>query len=176
MTMHRILVPLDRSPLAEAVLPIAVELGRRLDADWVLLTAVEPFPPSWALVDGWSGTAAGWGEADTDLEVSGARQYLVKVRDSLAVPPDRVRLEVRVRSAPAAILEVARECGATWIAMSTHGRGGFHRLVMGSVAEHVIRLSPVPVAVVRPEGIDAAAVHPLAPEVSSAVGWSRPGS
>ena len=50
---------------------------------------------------------------------------------------------------PDAILQTLEECGANLIVMGTHGRRGFSRLLMGSVASFVLRTSPVPVLTVK---------------------------
>lgn len=50
------------------------------------------------------------------------------------------------------VARVAREWKADLIVLGTHGRRGFNRLLLGSGAEQVIRLAPVPVMVVRPNG------------------------
>jgi nucleotide-binding universal stress UspA family protein len=52
----------------------------------------------------------------------------------------------------AAILDVAREVGADLIVMGTHGRTGLTHVVFGSVAEHVVRHSRIPVLTVRQQG------------------------
>ena len=52
-----------------------------------------------------------------------------------------------------AILRVAAAIGADLVAMGTHGRSGLSHLLMGSVAEHVIRNAPVPVLVVGPKTV-----------------------
>jgi nucleotide-binding universal stress UspA family protein len=54
---------------------------------------------------------------------------------------------IRAAKVPEAIAEFAGEGGFELIAMSTHGRTGFRRMVLGSVAEHVIRHADVPVLV-----------------------------
>ena len=56
---------------------------------------------------------------------------------------------VLARTAPSAILEYAREHGVDLIVAGTHGRGVIRHLVMGSVAERLVRLAPCPVLVVR---------------------------
>jgi nucleotide-binding universal stress UspA family protein len=59
--------------------------------------------------------------------------------------------EVRVSPSPAStICEYAKEIHADLIIVGTHGRSGVSRFLMGSVAEHVVRLAPCPVLVVRP--------------------------
>jgi nucleotide-binding universal stress UspA family protein len=56
---------------------------------------------------------------------------------------------IREGTARTAIVEVAREIGADLIVMGTHGRTGLAKVFFGSVAEHVVRHSPVPVLTVR---------------------------
>jgi len=102
-------------------------------------------------------TYAAWGAmgewtqdiSPTPEELAERRAYLdtVKARmpESLTVS-----CEVREGTLPDTILQVAQEVHADLIAMSTHGRGGLGRLVLGSVTELVLRLSPVPVLVVHP--------------------------
>jgi nucleotide-binding universal stress UspA family protein len=56
------------------------------------------------------------------------------------------------------ILRLATECAAKWIVVGSHGRTGIHRLLMGSVAEAVLRHASVPVMVVPPDHHDRQAV------------------
>ena len=66
------------------------------------------------------------------------------------VPDDQATLAVRISASPAnAIVEYARSIHADVIVVGTHGRDGVSRLLMGSVAEHVVRHAPCPVLVVR---------------------------
>jgi universal stress protein A len=66
------------------------------------------------------------------------------------VPDGAAELAVRISGSPAvAIVQYARSIGAGVIVMGTHGRDGVSRLLMGSVAEHVVRHAPCPVLVVR---------------------------
>lgn len=58
----------------------------------------------------------------------------------------------RGNSVPQAILREAAEWPADLLVMGTHGRQGFRRMVMGSVAEHIARMSPQPVLLVRESG------------------------
>jgi nucleotide-binding universal stress UspA family protein len=152
--VHRILIPLDGSPLAEAVMPTAVELGQALSAEWVLLRVVAPSGAPWMV------EAGAWGPV-APLDMMGplleeqkkdAQSYLEAVRAKMP-DPGRVHLDVREDVLPSGIIEAVREHQATYVAMSTHGRGGINRLVMGSVTDMTIRLSPVPVVVVRPRHV-----------------------
>ncbi len=94
---------------------------------------------------------------------------LVRVADDRVAGPEEEPGEARAivrRGKPAEeILGVASEVGIDLIAMTTHGRTGFDRLVLGSVAEKVIRASEVPVLALRapePSPPEAAAVRPFA--------------
>ena len=60
---------------------------------------------------------------------------------------------VHRRDVPDAIVDYARAIPASFVAMATHGRTGFHRLALGSVAASVVHTAPCPVLVVRPDGL-----------------------
>lgn len=84
--------------------------------------------------------------ADLEAEKKKAHQALAEIAKKLA----GLEVSVDVISAPDvadAICAYAGTHGFDLVAMSTHGRTGFRRLVLGSVAEHVLRHSPVPVLV-----------------------------
>jgi nucleotide-binding universal stress UspA family protein len=65
----------------------------------------------------------------------------------------RVKWEVHVRSGPPAleVVRAAEHFGVDLIVMTTHGRGGLKHLVLGSVAESVVREAPCPVLTMRPK-------------------------
>ena len=72
-----------------------------------------------------------------------------------ATPGEDVVTSVRVRIGGLAaytLTEYAHEVGAGMVVISTHGRAGLDRLLMGSVAERVVRTAPCPVLTVRPDG------------------------
>ena len=60
--MHRILIPLDGSPLAETVMPTAIELGQALNAEWVLLRVIPAYPSGWTVAAGAWGPVEAWDE------------------------------------------------------------------------------------------------------------------
>jgi nucleotide-binding universal stress UspA family protein len=146
---RHVLVPLDGSEQAEQVLGPALELARLLGADLTLLRAVEPVVlPDRHL----AGNAAGGIDPDLlrGLE-EGARAYLGRVAASLRGLAPRLATRVAVnRRAADAILEEAGGHGNTLVALVTHGRAGLSRVVLGSVADKVIRGSAGPVLVYRP--------------------------
>jgi nucleotide-binding universal stress UspA family protein len=141
-TVGRVLVPLDGSALAEQALGPAADLARLFEAECTLLRVV---PPTAVLPH--SGAAhpalASSGEAE-------AREYLARLAERLRAEGLRARARLVVsRHAEEAILEEARSSGSGLIALATHGRGGVSRMVLGSVADKVIRGSAVPVLVQR---------------------------
>jgi nucleotide-binding universal stress UspA family protein len=135
--LERILVPLDGSPVSEAVLP---ELGRFLrveDSEVVLVRAaeviaVEPFP----------------GLFETALKE--ARAYLSGVARRLSDEGVRARPVSDLGRPADFILRCVDQERATLVALATHGRTGLSRALAGSVAEEVLRRCPVPVFAVRP--------------------------
>jgi nucleotide-binding universal stress UspA family protein len=136
---RRILIPLDGSPRAELILAQIARILRREDSE-VLLLRVLDLPPILRDLDSVPFLPKTREEAEN---------YVRDLERRLSDQGARVRGRVMEGPAAAAILDAAREEGATMIAMTTHGRGGLARWVMGSVAEKVARASEVPVFLVR---------------------------
>lgn len=144
----KILVPVDFSPSSLAALETAIELAKPFNASLELVHVWEP-PP----IYGPDALVAGGMSLYVELEEH-ARRAATKEMENLVA-----RLEPRglgtlrthvLRGVPApGILEVAGKGGFDLIVMGTHGRTGVSRFFMGSVAEKVVRLSPVPVLTVR---------------------------
>jgi nucleotide-binding universal stress UspA family protein len=140
---ERLLVPLDGSEPAEAILPFVEQVAGPLDSEVVLFRVVEPISPAEALT-------AGVVTPDTlALREMDAKRYLSEVERRLS--KRRLRLRTLVGLGPPAeeILAAAKATGADLIAMATHGRSGLGRVLFGSVAEAVLRASSVPVLVIR---------------------------
>lgn len=133
---HRILVPLDGSPLAERALPCAVMLATKMPAELVLFQSVAiPFDCP---------------EPETDsllerLEVE-ARRYLAEVAAKL--DQNGLRVSRVVERGPAAESIVDYGADMRLIVMATHGRTGAHRWARGSVAERVLQGSSTPVLMI----------------------------
>jgi nucleotide-binding universal stress UspA family protein len=138
--LDRILVPLDGSELSEAIVPVVAGLAGPFDLAIELLRAVEPIPPYAA-----AELAASHSEELLRLEEADARGYLAKLAAPLEARGLRIARHVVLAPAVDAIVRRARETGAGLIAMTTHGRSGVGRLLLGSVAERVLRAAPVPV-------------------------------
>ncbi len=139
--VRRVLIPLDGSDLAEQILRPATELGSLTQAEYTLLRVVEPFLPPPHQLPG----------PLFDQLAREAQTYLDGVAGRLREQSLRVETRVVInRFAAAAILEEARVHTADLIALGTHGRGGLARLLLGSVADKVIRGAVTPVFVYRP--------------------------
>jgi nucleotide-binding universal stress UspA family protein len=145
MSLDRILVPLDGSRLAEAVLPAACSLAQKLDARLLLLHVLEREPP--AAVHGEPHLATAQ-EARTYLEQH-AQQF--RQRD---IAVDTHVHERRVGDVAAAIDRHAHELEADLIAMCAHGRTNLRDRLVGSIAERILRGGSIPIllrTVRRPE-------------------------
>jgi nucleotide-binding universal stress UspA family protein len=133
---RRILVPLDGSPLAEAILEHAAGIAR-LDPEAELLL-LQVVPPTVR------------GDLEPAQEMA-AREYLDAVGDRLGREGVRARARLeRARNVAAAILETAAAESADLLALSTHGRTGLARVALGSVADKLVRASALPVLIFRP--------------------------
>jgi nucleotide-binding universal stress UspA family protein len=143
---ERILVPLDGSPESEAILPHLPRLIRGADSEILLLRSENPL-------------AVENPGAVVEMVLAGAKEYLLEVKERL-FQGVRSRILDRLGSPLLSILRVALEERATLIAMATHGRTGVKRFFLGSVAEQVIRKSPLPVYALYP-----AWSYDLVPEV-----------
>jgi nucleotide-binding universal stress UspA family protein len=139
----RALVPLDGSPIAEAIIPFILEIAGPLDMEVVLLRVVEPIPP--IALEGSRHIEV----EDVELRRTHAEEYLAPIAVELRNTDVRVESRVRRGNAVDQIVAAAREAGADLIAMSTHGRGGLGRLIFGSVAQAVLRQAEVPVFLMR---------------------------
>lgn len=158
--LRTIVVPLDGSRVAEAVLPWAEELVRLLRARVVLVRAVET-----PVFDESTGQRAA-----VELEASQveAHSYLHAVAERFTRAGAEVALEVRIGIPPYVIVDCASELEADLIVMATHGRSGVARLVYGSVAAGVLRDAAVPVLLVPARELEAARLAARRPEVARA--------
>jgi nucleotide-binding universal stress UspA family protein len=142
--LTKVLVPLDGSELSASVLPFAVDLAKSLGASIMLFHAVfEPvmtYPGAEAVFD--PGTLKG-------IE-AGAHEYLAAAARDLDAKGVKTNRAVAIGNATDGIVWAAEREGAGLIVMSTHGRSGVGRIVLGSVADAVVRRTSLPVILVRP--------------------------
>lgn len=151
-----VLLPLDGTPLAEQIVPHAIELGKLVDADFTLLRVINPITPNAYHLEG-AGLAQMAQQMLDQIERMQAAlrkeaiAYLDGVAGRMREQSLKVQTRVAVDEQPAnAILKTAAGLGAGLIAIETHGRRGLERMFVGSVADKVIRGAPLPVLVHRP--------------------------
>jgi len=140
---RRILVPHDFSEHATRALRLAAELARAHDGRLVVMHVITPYHPATALAE----ERVPW-YPEPDLVTSERRNLEVLVARTIGgrhAPP--VACKVVVGDPFHRIVDAAR--GADLVVMSTAGRTGVARLLIGSVAEKVVRHSPVPVLTLR---------------------------
>jgi nucleotide-binding universal stress UspA family protein len=145
----RILLSLDGSTYAEQIIDQALLLPVSADAEYILVRIVSPFtvpryPPL--------AFAAAAAHEATEGVYEDACTYLEDVAERLRRNNLRVRTQVVLEAHTAqAILDYAREIDADVIALTTHGRGFIQRLLLGSVADKVVRGADRPVLLFRPK-------------------------
>jgi nucleotide-binding universal stress UspA family protein len=145
---HRIVVALDGSELAERILPHAEALAEKFGATLYLLRAAEPIPPSLLVAEAAAG-AVTLPEDTLHQDQQDAASYLRAVCQRLRGRGINAQVEAPDGVASGAITTCAAELEADLIAMTTLGRGGLGRAVLGSVADSVVRHAPCPVLLVR---------------------------
>jgi nucleotide-binding universal stress UspA family protein len=149
----KILVCLDGSELAEKVLLYAEEQAERFDSELVLFMSVsEPvfITPG---VPGIPGVPVDTMNRENLIytEKNAADIYLRSVADKiLSEKKIKVSFESAVGTTGQAIIEYSGNHGIELIALATHGRSGLGRVILGSVADYVIRHSDLPVLLIHP--------------------------
>lgn len=144
-----VLVPLDGSELAEAILPRVATLAKKLDLAIVLFRAYNIPYNLYAAEDGY--TAINFTEILEQVRGE-AREYLeTKVAELKKLGVEKVSYVAKEGLGADEIIKMAGETPDNLIAMCSHGRSGVKRWVLGSVTENVVRHSGDPVLVVRPE-------------------------
>lgn len=151
-----IVLPLDGSPLAEKILAPALELGKLFDSTFTLVRVIKPVVRPSYLPDG----TTIMGMTHTVLEEiqelqkhtqQEAERYLEEVAGKLRERGFHVHVHVIIEEQPAVgILLEAQVRHADLIAMETHARRGLSRLLLGSVADKIVRGGVVPVLLNRP--------------------------
>ncbi len=140
----KILIPIDMSVYSLVAVQYGQEIATLFDAEIVTLyveehdrkkeSGAKPFQP----------------EPSRRKEIVEAIQRLLINHNMVA---RSMRIEVRFGSAVREIVHAAEELGADLIVMSTHGRTGLRHVLMGSVAEKVVRFAKCPVLTVKPEEV-----------------------
>ena len=139
---RRVLLPLDRSAIAEQAMPHALAQARRFGAELILLRVLEPLTNVRGL-------------SDRDLEemrsfsLQRAQEYLDELVARSECEEITVRMDTIEGRPHERILQYAEANDVDLIVICTRGRSGFSRWLMGSVADRVGRGAKVPVLLVR---------------------------
>jgi nucleotide-binding universal stress UspA family protein len=136
---RRVLATVDLSPASVAAFAVALDWLRRLQAERVeVFFAVSPFQ-----------AAVGEREVDYDSAVSAARRELARLAGELGGSLAPRLTPVARRGFPRQrILEEVEETAADLLVVGSHGRGGYERFLLGSVAEEMLQRAPVSVLVI----------------------------
>lgn len=155
--LRKILVPLDGSPSAEFALPIAARLASRTGAA-VELMLVREAPVEPLTMHGTSVDIKRMDEADQQM----AEDYLTALTSRVAETAEGVKASVFAVEGEV-IGSIRRRVESTdvdAVVMCTHGRGGWSRFWLGSVAQELVRSLHVPILLTRPHGSDAELADP----------------
>jgi len=144
--IERILVPVDFSDPSLQALDYAIEFGQRFKPEFVVLHVVETI--YYPLSGDMYGPGYDVGRVYQELERAG-REQLARVAAKLRKRRLTARTLLSIGSAHRVIVETAKKLKADLIIMSTHGRTGLSHVLMGSVAERVVRNAACPVLTVR---------------------------
>lgn len=147
--LNRVLIPTDFSDFSSPAVQYGCAIAARFDAEIHLLHVV---PDAAMLVP----EAAAFTAESMEAQAAALREEAMKNLQALDVEgwtnSKSVIREVRVGAAFMEIIEYAREKEIDLIVIGTHGRSGLMHVLMGSVAERIVRKSPCPVLTVKPEG------------------------
>ena len=142
-----ILIPTDGSSPADAAVRQGLEIATHADATVHALYVVEPIPLG-RFAAGARSATDDWGDVIEAQRAEGEKATAA-VAEAATEHGLEVAHAVRHGKPAEQILAYVEDEGIDVIVMGTHGRTGADRLVIGSVAEQVVRRSPVPVTTVR---------------------------
>lgn len=142
---QKILIPLDGSSRAEAILPHVESLAQTMGAILILLQVVDPIAGAVGL-DGLSPIVL---NELLDREAEAAGTYLEAKREELVAKGITASSRMRYGAVVSTIIEVANADGVDLIALASHGRSGLARLFYGSVAAGVLQRADRPLLIIR---------------------------
>jgi len=149
---RKILVPVDFSPHSERAVRVAAELAQRCEGTLDLVHVFDPI--AYPLPDGY----VLFTRPQLDQLFAAFDQQLGSLKKTAeAAGVGRVETHVRQGAAAVDICEFAEQGEFDLIVMGTHGRKGLSHLLLGSVAERVLRMAPCPVLTLKAESARGAA-------------------
>jgi nucleotide-binding universal stress UspA family protein len=142
--LQRILVATDLSEGSEALFGFAEDLARRSGAQVIVVHIADPAEYDEIRRE----TRMGLDEYVEKLRSAIRRTFEKSIEGRTPARPIRVEVALKARSVPQELLEMARREQVDLIVLGTHGRTGLARVMLGSVAEEVLRHAVTPVLVV----------------------------
>lgn len=159
----QMLIALDGSAFAESMLPHAAKFATALGVTTELLTVAEPVANPMSLFGADALIIEDFVSTDEESE---SLQYLARQAQKLEqTTPPKLTVEID-SSAARAIVRYVQESNPGIIALATHGRSGLVRMILGSVAEKVLREVGQPMLVYHPSDEDVAAAKALSNQPS----------
>lgn len=142
MNVKNILVPVDFSDSGDAAMAYAVSLAKEYDAELHVVHVFEP--PSTYVDGGFAGTPIPTNIPTVDQQEEEAKLELI-------IPSEDVKFQRKfvIGSPKDELVKYAKDNSIDLVVMGTHGHTGLTRLLMGSVAEAVVRRSPCPVLTIK---------------------------
>ena len=162
-SFERILVPVDFSKHSERAVRVSAQLARRYGSALEIVHVYEPV--AYAL----PGDYALFTAEQLDALCVEFERHLAAMKQ-LALASGALQVKTHLRRGPCAtsICEFAREGAFDLIVMGTHGRSGLSHLLLGSVAERVLRSAPCPVLTVKEQDtVGSSAAEQARPEQPS---------
>jgi nucleotide-binding universal stress UspA family protein len=150
MPKRRILVPLDGSKLAEAVIPYVEELikQRGVDTEIMLVNVLKKSPEAYSMPDDQVRMVG----TDIGAMKTTGEDYMHEVAEQLRGKGYKVEIEQLIGDPAEEIVRFAAESQPQVIAMSTHGRTGFGRFIFANVTENILRrIQKTPLFLLRPQ-------------------------
>lgn len=148
LQIDRILVPTDFSENAKAAVLYASELGRKFNAELHLLNVVDNIDVFSMELESVAASGLGYNAVEAQEQAS---RLLAELPGEVGHDCRIVR-STELGNPTTEVTRYAERNHIDLIVISTHGRTGLRHLLMGSVAESVVRKAPCPVLTVRPEG------------------------
>ena len=145
--VETLIVPLDGSETSERSLAMAVDLAGRIDAK-ILLLRIASSTMQMSMASEWP---AGYPDILTAVEDASKGYLMLKIEELKQQGMENVEYEVLVGDAAANIVETAEQRPNCMIVMTSRGRAGLGRAILGSVADRVVTTSTAPVLLVRPD-------------------------
>ncbi len=139
-----IAIPVDFSETSSIIIEWGKALAKKLGAKIILINVVEDIPAFDMTTD-----AKTFQELERTL-LEGAREYMQSFLNKHFADFPEVETVITKGKVVEKIIEVAKEKEADLIIMGTHGRKGLDKIVFGSVADGIVKYSPIPVLTINP--------------------------